>query len=66
LSPISSFATFDVDKLLMMVELYPILRVSEVVVCHQLQNNVRNVRDDPNFAKLKGVSNFCVKLVNYI
>ena len=48
-----------------MVELYPndFVDVPEVVVRHQLQNYVRNVRCDPKFAKLKGLSDFCAKLV---
>ncbi|KAL2586489.1 hypothetical protein AAZV13_13G057800 [Glycine max] len=65
LSPSSSFEAFDVKKLLMMVELYPndFVDVPEVVVRHQLQNYVRNVRCDPKFAKLKGFSDLCAKLV---
>ncbi|XP_050908850.1 uncharacterized protein LOC127122585 [Lathyrus oleraceus] len=56
LIPSSSFATFDVKKLFMMVELYPndFVDVLEVMVRHQLQNYVRNVRCEPKFAKLKG------------
>ncbi|KAH1253466.1 hypothetical protein GmHk_04G010119 [Glycine max] len=58
LSPSSSFEAFDVKKLLRMVELYPndFVDVPEVVVRHQLQNYVKNVRCDPKFAKLKGLS----------
>ncbi|CAM8942367.1 unnamed protein product [Rhodiola kirilowii] len=65
LSPQSSFAAFDVDKLLRMAELYPndFAGVPEVVVRHQLRSYVRNVRGDPNFAELKGLSDLCVKLV---
>ena len=65
LSPSSSFEAFDVKKLLRMVELYPndFVDVPEVVVRHQLQNYVRNVRCDPKFAKLKGLSDLCAKLV---
>jgi len=61
----SSFAAFDVDKLLRMVELYPndFKDVSEVVVRFQLKSYVRNVRGDPNFAKLKGFSDLCATLV---
>ena len=65
LSPSSSFEDFDVKKLLRMVELYPndFVDVPEVVVRHQLQNYVRNVWCDPKFAKLKGLSDLCAKLV---
>ncbi|RZC12172.1 hypothetical protein D0Y65_012116 [Glycine soja] len=65
LSPSSSFEAFDVKKLLRMVELYPndFVDVPEVVVRHQLQNYVRNVRCDPKFVKLKGLSDLCAKLV---
>ncbi|KAH1197581.1 hypothetical protein GmHk_18G051340 [Glycine max] len=65
LSPSSSFKAFDVKNLLRMVELYPndFVDVPEVVVRHQLQNHVRNVRCDPKFAKLKGLSDLCAKLV---
>ncbi|CAM8906239.1 unnamed protein product [Rhodiola kirilowii] len=65
LCPQSSFAAFDVDKLVRMTELYPndFAGVPEVVVRHQLRNYVRNVRGDPNFAELKGLSDLCVKLV---
>uniref|UniRef100_K7MT71 HAT C-terminal dimerisation domain-containing protein n=1 Tax=Glycine max TaxID=3847 RepID=K7MT71_SOYBN len=64
-SPSSSFEAFDVKKLLRMVELYPndFVDVPKVVVRHQLQNYVRNVRCDPKFAKLKGLSDLCAKLV---
>ncbi|XP_057426549.1 uncharacterized protein LOC130719980 [Lotus japonicus] len=65
LNPSSSFEAFDVKKLLRMVELYlnDFVDVPEVVVRHQLQNYVRNVRSDPKFAKLKGLSDLCAKLV---
>ncbi|KAK2427226.1 zinc finger MYM-type protein [Trifolium repens] len=65
LSPRSSFAAFDVDKLMRMVELYPndFKDVPEVVVRHQLRAYFRNVRDDPNFAKLKGLPDLCATLV---
>ncbi|KRH65473.1 hypothetical protein GLYMA_03G038400v4, partial [Glycine max] len=65
LSPSSSFEDFDVKKLLRMVELYPndFVDVPEVVVRHQLQNYVKNVRCDPKFAKLNGLSDLCAKLV---
>ncbi|KAG5010507.1 hypothetical protein JHK87_019022 [Glycine soja] len=58
-------STFDVKKLLRMVELYPndFVDVPEVVVRHQLQNYVKNVRCDPKFAKLKGLSDLYAKLV---
>jgi len=54
LSPTSSYAAFDVDKLLRMVELYPndFKDMLEVVMHRQLQSYVRNVRGDPDFAKL--------------
>ncbi|KAL5187773.1 hypothetical protein HKD37_05G013386 [Glycine soja] len=56
LSPSSSFEAFDVKILLRMIELYPndFVDVLEVVVRHQLQNYVRNVRCDPKFANLAG------------
>ncbi|CAJ2678398.1 unnamed protein product [Trifolium pratense] len=65
LSPSSSFARFDAKKLLRMVELYPndFVDVPEVVLRHQLQTYVRDVREDKNFAKLKGLSDLCAKLV---
>ncbi|RZC19012.1 Zinc finger MYM-type protein 1 [Glycine soja] len=65
LSPSSSFEDFDVKKLLRKVELYPndFVDVPEVVVRHQLQNYVKNVRCDPKFAKLNGLSDLCAKLV---
>jgi hypothetical protein len=65
LSPSSSFKAFDVKKLLRMVELYPndFVDVSEVVVRHQLQTYFRDVRLDPQFAKLKGLSDLSAKLV---
>jgi hypothetical protein len=65
LSPLSSFAAFDVKKLLRMVELYPndFVDVPEVVVRHQLRTYVRDVRADSNFAKLKGLPDLCAKLV---
>jgi hypothetical protein len=65
LSPTSSFAAFDVKKLLRMVEIYSnnFKDVSEEVVYHQLRNYLRNVRGDPNFAKLKGLLDLCAKLV---
>ncbi|XP_057428022.1 uncharacterized protein LOC130721274 [Lotus japonicus] len=65
LNPSSYFEAFDVKKLLRMVELYPndFVDVPKVVVRHQLQNYVRNVRSDPKFAKLKGLSDLCAKLV---
>ncbi|KAL5167248.1 hypothetical protein HKD37_18G052004 [Glycine soja] len=49
----------DLDALCMT----SMLDVPEVVVRHQLQNYVRNVRCDPKFAKLKGLSDLCAKLV---
>ncbi|XP_045797831.1 uncharacterized protein LOC123892019 [Trifolium pratense] len=65
LSPSSSFARFDAKKLLRMVEFYPndFVDVPEVVLRHQLQTYVRDVREDKNFAKLKGLSDLCAKLV---
>ncbi|XP_058733834.1 uncharacterized protein LOC131605505 [Vicia villosa] len=46
-----------------MVELYPndFVDVPEVVLRHQLQNYVRNVRCGPKFAKLKGLSDLSAK-----
>jgi len=60
-----SFATFGVNKLLRMVELYPndFLDVPKVALHHQLRNYVINVKSDLNFAKLKGLSNLCAKHV---
>jgi hypothetical protein len=48
-----------------MVELYPndFVDVPEVVVRHQLQTYFRDVRLDPQFAKLKGLSDLSAKLV---
>ncbi|PNX86157.1 HAT family dimerization domain containing protein [Trifolium pratense] len=65
LSPASSFAAFDEDKLFRMVELYPnyFKDVPEVVVRYQLRNYVKNVRHDLNFAKLKGLPDLCATLV---
>ncbi|XP_024632221.1 uncharacterized protein [Medicago truncatula] len=59
LSPAKSFSAFDVNKLLRMAELYPndFVDVSEVELRRQLHNYVRNVKSDPKFAKLKGLSN---------
>ena len=34
-----------------------------VALRHQLKNYVTNVRSDPKFAKLKGLSDLCAKLV---
>lgn len=64
LSPSSSFVTFNMEKLLIMVELDPndFVDVSKVVVRHQLQNYVRNVRCDPNFVKVKGLSDPLCKI----
>ncbi|KAH1198549.1 hypothetical protein GmHk_18G052102 [Glycine max] len=59
LSPSSSFEAFDVKKLLRMVELYP----NDFVDVPEVVNYVKNVRCDPKFTKLKGLSDLCVKLV---
>jgi len=37
--------------------------VPEVVFRRQLKNYITNVRSDPKFAKLKGLSELCAKLV---
>ncbi|XP_024642232.2 zinc finger MYM-type protein 1-like [Medicago truncatula] len=65
LSPAKSFSAFDVNKLLRMAELYPndFVDVSEVELRRQLHNYVRNVKSDPKFAKLKGLSDLCAILV---
>jgi len=46
-------------------EFYPndLIDVSEVALHHQLKNYVSNVQSDPKFAKLKGLSDLCAKLV---
>ncbi|KAL6505301.1 hypothetical protein OROGR_025118 [Orobanche gracilis] len=64
-SPSSSFAAFDEDKLFRMVELYPtdFVEFPEVIVRNQLQNYIEDVRCDPNFSELKGLSDLCRKLV---
>ncbi|AES77487.1 hypothetical protein MTR_7g011160 [Medicago truncatula] len=56
---------FDVNKLLRMIEFYPndFIDVSEVTLRHQLKNYITNVRSDRKFAKLKGLSDLCTKLV---
>jgi len=48
-----------------MIEFYPndLIDVSEVALHHQLKNYITNVRFDPKFAKLKGFSDLCTKLV---
>jgi len=48
-----------------MAELYPndFVDVSEVELRRQLHNYVRNVKSDPKFAKLKGLSDLCAILV---
>jgi hypothetical protein len=48
-----------------MVKLYSndFVFVSKVVVRHQLRTYVRDVRQDTNFANLKGLSDLCAKLV---
>ncbi|KAL6588019.1 hypothetical protein OROMI_000997 [Orobanche minor] len=65
LSPSSSFAAFDEDKLLRMVELYPndFVEFPEVIVRNQLQNYFKDVRCDPDFFELKGLSDLCRRLV---
>ena len=64
-SSAKSFAIFDVNKLLRMIEFYPnnFIDVSKVALRTQLKNYVTNVRSDPKFAKLKGLSNLCAKHV---
>jgi len=51
-----------------MIEFYPndFIEVLEVVLRHQLKNYVTNVRSNPNFDKLKGLSYLCIKLVQQI
>ena len=65
LSSAKSFAIFDVNKLLRMIEFYlnNFIDVPKVALHTQLKNYVTNVRSDPKFAKLKGFSDLCVKLV---
>jgi len=65
LSPAKSFAAFDVNKLLRMIEFDPndFIDVLEVALRHQIKNYVINVQSDPKFAKLKGFSDFCAILV---
>jgi hypothetical protein len=65
LSPAKSFGAFDANKLLRMTEFYPndFIDVPEVVLRRQLKNYITNVRSDPKFAKLKGLSELCAKLV---
>jgi len=65
LSPAKSFATFDVNKLLRMTEFYPndFIDLPEVVLRRQLKSYITNVRPGPKFAKLKGLSELCAKLV---
>jgi hypothetical protein len=48
-----------------MDEFYPndFIDVPEVALHTQLKNYVTNVRSDPKFVKLKGLSNLCAKLV---
>jgi len=60
-----SFAPSDVNKLLRMSEFYSndLIDVPEVALHYQLKNYVTNVRFDPKFAKLKGLSDLCAKLV---
>jgi len=54
-----------VNKLSRVNEFYPndLIDVSEVALHHQLKNYVSNVQSDPKFAKLKGLSDLCAKLV---
>jgi len=40
-----------------------LIDVSKVALHHQLNNYVTNIRFDLNFVKLKGLSDFCAKLV---
>jgi len=48
-----------------MIEFYPndFIDVSEVALRHQLMNYITNVRSNRKFAKLKGLSDLCAKLV---
>jgi len=54
-----------VNKLLKITEFYPndFIDVPEVTLYTQLKNYVTNVLSDPKFAKLKGLSDLCAKLV---
>ena len=65
LNSTKSFAVFDVNKLLRMTEFYPndFIDVPEVALRTQLKNYITNVLSDPKFAKLKGLSDLCAKLV---
>ena len=65
MSPAKLFAAFDVNKLLRMTEFYPndFTDVSKVALRTQLKNYVTDVRSDLKFAKLKGLSDLCAKLV---
>ncbi|AES86815.1 hypothetical protein MTR_4g015110 [Medicago truncatula] len=65
LSPAKSFAAFDVNKLLKMTEFYPnnFIDVPKVAIRTQLKNYVTDVRSDPKFAKLKGLSDLCLTLL---
>jgi len=65
LSSAKSFAVFDVNKLLRMIEFYPnnFIDVPKVALRTQLKNYVTDVRSDPKFAKLKGFSDLCAKHV---
>ena len=40
-----------------------LIDVLEVALCRQLKNYITNVRSDRKFAKLKGLSHLCAKLV---
>jgi len=61
LSHAKSFATFDVNKLLSMIEFYPnyFIDVPKVALHTQLKNYVTYVRSDRKFAKLEELSDFC-------
>ena len=65
LSSAKLFVAIDVKKLLKITEFYPndFIEVLVVALHHQVKNYVINVRSDPKFAKLKGLSDLCAKLV---
>jgi len=54
-----------VSKLLSRTKFYPndFIDMLEVALCYQLKNYVINVQSNSKFAKLKGLSDFCAKLV---
>jgi hypothetical protein len=66
LDPFDSFSNFEKDKVLAMARLYPDdfeseSKMEELSI--QLDNFLKNVRDDSRLFNLKGVSDLCRKLV---